>query len=90
MILDAVVGAAFLLQIYNLRELGRGRIHYLLMVVIYSLFAVAEAWVAIEDSRHSYWLFVALSTYGAFQGFRGYAITKGWTFKWLKKRKPTQ
>lgn len=70
--LDIVVAAAFILQIYNLRELGRGRIHYLLMVGIYSLFAVAEAWVAIVDQRNSYWLFVGLSTYGALQGVKGH------------------
>ena len=71
-ILDVIVSAAFVLQVYNLRELGKGNIRYLLMIVIYSLFAIAEAWVAIFDSRISYWLFVSLSLYGASQGVKGY------------------
>lgn len=73
---DCIVMAAFILQVYNLRELGQGRIHYLVMVVIYGLFAASEAWVAIVDDRLSYWLFVALSSYGALQGVKG----------WLRER----
>ena len=72
MILDAIVATAFILRIVDLRELGKGNIRYLLMIVIYLLFATAEAWVAIEDERRSYWLFVSLSLYGAIQGLKGY------------------
>lgn len=72
MILDLIVGAAFVLQVYNLYEIGKGKIHYLLMVCIYLLFAVAEAWVAIADDRTSYWMFVSLSVFGAIQGVKGY------------------
>ena len=69
---DCIVATAFVLQIYNLRELGQGRIHYLVMVSIYVLFAASEAWVAIVDDRGSYWMFVILSSYGALQGVKGY------------------
>jgi hypothetical protein len=73
---DCIVAAAFFLQIYNLRELGQGRIHYLVMVAIYALFATSEAWVAIVDDRWSYWMFVALSSYGALQGVKGWLRTR--------------
>jgi hypothetical protein len=73
---DCIVMAAFVLQVYNLRELGQGRIHYLVMVGIYGLFAASEAWVAVVDDRWSYWLFVALSSYGALQGVQGWLRTK--------------
>jgi len=69
---DMLVGSAFVLQVYNLYALGQGHIHYGVMVCIYGLFAISEAWVAIADNRKSYWLFVALSTFGAIQGVIGY------------------
>lgn len=73
---DCIVAAAFVLQIYNLRELGQGRIHYLVMVSIYLLFAISEAWVAVVDDRWSYWMFVTLSSYGAIQGVKGWLRTR--------------
>lgn len=73
---DLIVVAAFVLQIYNLSELGRGRIRYLLMIIVYSLFAITEGWVAIVDNRWSYWMFVLLSSFGALQGVRGYVRTR--------------
>lgn len=76
MTFDLIVVLAFVLQLVNLHEIGKGEIHYPLMIVIYSLFAISEGWVAVADSRHSYWLFVSLSTFGALQGVRGYVRTK--------------
>jgi hypothetical protein len=69
---DMIVASACLLQVYNLYALGQGHINYGVMVLIYGLFAVSEAWVAVVDNRKSYWLFVALSTFGAIQGTIGY------------------
>lgn len=77
MIFDVIVVTSFILQVYNLYELGRGKIHYLLMIMICLLFAAAEAWVAIADERHSYWMYVSLSIFGALQGVRGYVREKG-------------
>jgi hypothetical protein len=76
MLFDTIVLLGCSLQIVNMWEIGRGRIHYLLMMVIYSLFAISEGWVAVEDNRTAYWLFVALSAFGALQGARGYVRTK--------------
>jgi hypothetical protein len=70
---NTVVAAAFVLEIYNLYELGHGRIHYLILVSIYTLFAISEVWIAIVDKRKAYWLFVALSIFGVIQGATGYA-----------------
>lgn len=83
MIFDAIVVTAFLLQIVNLHAIGKGNINYLLMIAIYSLFAVSEGWVAVADGRHSYWLFVSLSTFGALMGIRGYVRTKGLLYRKL-------
>jgi hypothetical protein len=73
---DLIVLAGFILQIVNLNEQGKGNIHYGLMIVVYLLFAISEAWVAVADGRTSYWLFVSLSSFGALQGMRGYVRTK--------------
>jgi hypothetical protein len=73
---DLIVLVGFLLQVVNLSEQGRGKIHYPLMIVVYSCFAVSEGWVAMADDRTSYWLFVSLSSFGVLQGIRGYVRTK--------------
>jgi len=69
---DLIVTAGVLLEVYNLYLLGQGHIHYPIMIMVFTLFAISEAWVAIADNRKSYWLFVALSIFGVIQGVTGY------------------
>jgi len=66
-----LVVTAFLVQVFNYRELGKDRVNHYTWLYVLGCFVVTEGMIAME--KPVYWLYVVLNIWGIYNLFTGKA-----------------
>lgn len=74
MIFTTICVVAFLLQVWQLTQIGRGKLRYGLMIIVYSMYAYIELHIALASPEmRPVLLFGLLNFWAIIQGIRGWA-----------------
>ncbi len=79
---EALVYAAVALQAYNFWAVGKGKMPYIGFMVVYSIYAVIEGWLATTPGQEVVALFVLLNIWAFVRSFRGWRLEKRLRKSW--------